>query len=174
MMLQLKTGRLRPEYFRGKFGADILSAFAAGWGQLQNDGFLTVADGKIELTPRRAVASGPPAARVFRGGTSRHAVYLRLFPKRRCHGQRHYSAMSARIGSPRSGPSNTDVYIQEKLEEYFAINVRMVWLVAPEARCVHVYRSLTDIRTFKETDTLTGGDVLPGFEMPVAKIFENL
>jgi Uma2 family endonuclease len=71
-------------------------------------------------------------------------------------------------------PSNTEAYIQEKLAEYFAINVRMVWLVDPEERCVHVYRSMTDIRTFNEGDTITGEDVLPGFTLPVAKIFENL
>jgi oxygen-independent coproporphyrinogen III oxidase len=50
MMLQLKTGRLHADYFRGKFGKDILSTFADGFGQLQNDGYLTVANGDIELT----------------------------------------------------------------------------------------------------------------------------
>jgi len=50
MMLQLKTGRLRADYFRAKFGKDILAAFADGWGQLQNDGFLTVANDNVELT----------------------------------------------------------------------------------------------------------------------------
>lgn len=50
MMLQLKTGRLQADYFRGKFGTDILTAFAEGFGQLQNDGFLTVRSGSVELT----------------------------------------------------------------------------------------------------------------------------
>jgi oxygen-independent coproporphyrinogen-3 oxidase len=50
MMLQLKTGRLQADYFRAKFGKDILSTFAEGWGRLQNDGFLKVANDKIELT----------------------------------------------------------------------------------------------------------------------------
>jgi oxygen-independent coproporphyrinogen-3 oxidase len=50
MMLQLKTGRLQADYFRAKFNRDILSTFADGWGKLQNDGFLTVANGNIELT----------------------------------------------------------------------------------------------------------------------------
>jgi Uma2 family endonuclease len=71
-------------------------------------------------------------------------------------------------------PSNTEAEVHEKLVEYFAINVRMVWLADPEKRCVHVYRLLTNIRTFHENDTITGEDVLPGFSLPVAKIFENL
>jgi Uma2 family endonuclease len=71
-------------------------------------------------------------------------------------------------------PSNTKPQVDEKLEEYFAIDVRMVWLADPDARCVHVYRSMTDIRTFHEPDTITGEDVLPGFSVQVAQIFENL
>jgi oxygen-independent coproporphyrinogen-3 oxidase len=50
LMLQLKTGRLQPDYFRAKFGTDILGTFAEDFGQLQNDGFLTLANGNIELT----------------------------------------------------------------------------------------------------------------------------
>ncbi|MSQ94663.1 MAG: coproporphyrinogen III oxidase family protein [Gemmataceae bacterium] len=50
MMLQLKTGRLHPDYFRTKFGKDIVSTFADGFGKLQNNGYLTVANGNIELT----------------------------------------------------------------------------------------------------------------------------
>ncbi|MBM3993954.1 MAG: coproporphyrinogen III oxidase family protein [Planctomycetes bacterium] len=50
MMLQLKTGRLQADYFRTKFGTDIVGAFADGWSQLQEDGFLTVTPSAIELT----------------------------------------------------------------------------------------------------------------------------
>jgi oxygen-independent coproporphyrinogen-3 oxidase len=50
MMLQLKTGRLQPDYFRTKFGKDIASTFADGFAKLQIDGYLTVANGNIELT----------------------------------------------------------------------------------------------------------------------------
>jgi coproporphyrinogen III oxidase-like Fe-S oxidoreductase len=50
LMLQLKTGRLQPDYFRRKFGADILEQFAGGFEQLQHEGYLTVANGGVELT----------------------------------------------------------------------------------------------------------------------------
>ena len=65
MMLQLKTGRLHADYFRGKFGKDILSAFADGFGQLQNDRFLTVANGDVGIDAGRLAASGPSIAGVF-------------------------------------------------------------------------------------------------------------
>jgi Uma2 family endonuclease len=71
-------------------------------------------------------------------------------------------------------PSNTKTQVDDKLEEYFAIKVRTVWLVDPEERCVHVYRSLTDVKILHEADTITGEDVLPGFEIQVARFFENI
>jgi len=61
----------------------------------------------------------------------------------------------------------------QKLREYFAAGVLLVWVVDPEARAVLAYRSLTDVREFKEQDRLPGDDVLPGFETPVAGFFED-
>jgi Uma2 family endonuclease len=71
-------------------------------------------------------------------------------------------------------PSNAEAHVKEKLAEYFAIHVRMVWLIDPVERCVHVYRSLTDVQIFLENDSVGGEDVLPGFTIQVAKLFENL
>jgi hypothetical protein len=42
---------------------------------------------------------------------------------------------------------------------------------SPQERSVSAYRSLTDIREFKEGDVLTVEDVLPGFSVPVAELF---
>ena len=50
MILQLKTGRLDAAYFRQKFGADILSDFAEGFGTLASEGQLALHDGAVELT----------------------------------------------------------------------------------------------------------------------------
>jgi oxygen-independent coproporphyrinogen-3 oxidase len=50
MILQLKTGKLASDYFRRKFGVDILTEFADGFGRLADAGQLTAADGKIEMT----------------------------------------------------------------------------------------------------------------------------
>ncbi|RMF28025.1 MAG: Uma2 family endonuclease [Chloroflexi bacterium] len=61
--------------------------------------------------------------------------------------------------------------VMEKLREYFAIGVRLVWIVDPRSRNVLAYRSLTDVREFTADDDLTGNDVLPGFRVRVAEIF---
>jgi oxygen-independent coproporphyrinogen-3 oxidase len=49
-MLQLKTGRLRPDYFRTKFGRDILSDFGDSFGKLEHDGFVKLEAGDVRLT----------------------------------------------------------------------------------------------------------------------------
>jgi oxygen-independent coproporphyrinogen-3 oxidase len=50
MMLQLKTGRVRAEYFQRKFGADILNEYGEGFRHLQQEGFLTIGPGEVNLT----------------------------------------------------------------------------------------------------------------------------
>jgi Uma2 family endonuclease len=70
-------------------------------------------------------------------------------------------------------PGNTYSEMTEKLREYFAIGVRLVWLVDPVSRSVFAYRALTEVREFALGDDLPGDDVLPGFSVPVARIFEE-
>jgi Uma2 family endonuclease len=61
--------------------------------------------------------------------------------------------------------------ITEKLEEYFAIGVKLIWVADPNRQRVHVYRSLTEVEILTVEDELTGGDVLPGFQVPVTELF---
>jgi Uma2 family endonuclease len=70
-------------------------------------------------------------------------------------------------------PDDTMIGMNQKLRDYFSIGVKLVWLVDPEARSVFAYHSLTDVREFTVTDTLTGDEVLPGFAVPVATLFET-
>ena len=68
-------------------------------------------------------------------------------------------------------PGNTKREMAEKVEAYFAAGARLVWIVNPKLKNVTVYRSLTDIATLTEKDMLEGGEVVPGFQIPVAEIF---
>jgi hypothetical protein len=47
---------------------------------------------------------------------------------------------------------------------------KLVWIVYPEKRLVLVL-TLDDEIILDDTDTLDGGDVLPGFKLPVRDIF---
>jgi Uma2 family endonuclease len=71
-------------------------------------------------------------------------------------------------------PSNTRGEILRKLKEYFLAGVRVVWVINPRTRSADVYTA-PDVRTtLDESGTLDGGDVLPGFRLPLAKLFERL
>ncbi len=63
--------------------------------------------------------------------------------------------------------------VTKKLEEYFSIGVRLVWVVDPESESVYAYRSLTDVRRFAKNDTLPGDDVLSGFGVSVVDLFAD-
>jgi len=62
--------------------------------------------------------------------------------------------------------------VQEKTLEYLDAGTRMVWVVEPIAKTVTVYRSPSNIKTLTVNDTLTGEDVIEGFQCAVAEIFE--
>jgi Uma2 family endonuclease len=67
--------------------------------------------------------------------------------------------------------SNTRAEMARKLREYFEGGARLVWFVYPKTRTVAVYTSVTKVRRLRHTQTLEGGDVLPGFELPLAQLF---
>lgn len=69
---------------------------------------------------------------------------------------------------------NTRKEMDEKLDDYFAAGVRLVWFVDPARRSVRVYTSRQESRLLRESHTLDGGEVLPGLEIPVRVIFEDV
>jgi len=58
-----------------------------------------------------------------------------------------------------------------KVQDWLGSGCRLVWVVDPESRTVSAYRSRTEIMVLGTSDTLTGGDVLPGFSLPLNEIF---
>jgi Uma2 family endonuclease len=71
-------------------------------------------------------------------------------------------------------PGNTAAEMERKLKDYFLAGTRLVWIIDPDARTVHVYTSPDEWTLLEETDTLTGGNVLPGFTLPLKQLFARL
>jgi Uma2 family endonuclease len=69
-------------------------------------------------------------------------------------------------------PTNLAEEIDDKLTEYFAAGVRMVWVLFPGSGRLYVYRSPEQVTGLDRSDELEGGDVLPGFRLPIAALFE--
>ncbi len=67
-------------------------------------------------------------------------------------------------------PDQSDKFMVDKAAYYLANGVRMVWLIYPEKRLVEVLTP--DARyLLNDADALDGGDVLPGFSLPIGEIF---
>lgn len=68
--------------------------------------------------------------------------------------------------------STNDEYAEviEKVEEYLAVGVSLVWVIDPENRIVHIYRGDGSVAKLYDTGELTGENVLPGFACTVGEL----
>jgi len=70
-------------------------------------------------------------------------------------------------------PSNTRREMQKKRVDYFDWGTRLVWELDPATRTMQVFTAPETSTTVQPTGTLDGVEVLPGFTLPLAKLFEN-
>jgi Uma2 family endonuclease len=69
---------------------------------------------------------------------------------------------------------NTVREMARKRREYFDAGVRLVWMIDPVERTVHVYTSSDVFVTLAVSESLDGGEVLPGFVLPLHELFGEL
>jgi Uma2 family endonuclease len=70
-------------------------------------------------------------------------------------------------------PTNGANEILGKVEDYFACGVQRVWVIYPLFAKVYDYASATSVRILTRAENLSGGDVLPGFDLPLSELFED-
>ena len=68
-------------------------------------------------------------------------------------------------------PGDSYAEVQEKVMEWLEAGCRMVVTINPRRHVVTVYRSKNDIAILTEEDTLLGGDVVEGWELPLSELF---
>jgi Uma2 family endonuclease len=68
-------------------------------------------------------------------------------------------------------PGDRASEVMAKAQDWLQAGCLIVLVVDPETRTITVYRSPSEIAVLSEADTLTGGDVLPGFSVLVAEVF---
>jgi Uma2 family endonuclease len=70
--------------------------------------------------------------------------------------------------------TETHEAVIRKTNEYLDHGVRLVWHILPSLRQVHTYTAPNrSPAVLMESDSLTGGEVLPGFDVPVQAIFQT-
>jgi Uma2 family endonuclease len=68
-------------------------------------------------------------------------------------------------------PNDNAEELEEKIDEWLTVGVKVVWVVTPATRTVRVHRADGGYAFLRAADTLTAPDVLPGFAVPVADLF---
>ena len=70
-----------------------------------------------------------------------------------------------------TSPSDSLREVREKALMWLNYGVHLVWVAHPNTRTVDVYHADGTVLTLTGSDTLDGGDVLPGFTCQVSDIF---
>ena len=72
-----------------------------------------------------------------------------------------------------TSPNDTHREIGEKVQDWLTAGTRLVWVVSPLQKTVIVHRPDWIAQSLHVGDTLDGGNVVPGFQIQVAEIFEE-
>lgn len=114
-------------------------------------GFILATDPDVVVAPEVAFVRSDRMARI-----GRRKGYLPLVPD-----------LAVEVVSPTDYPK----LINQKIEKYLAAGIPMLVVVYPESRRVRVLAAGREPVDLFEGDTFDGGDVLPGFSLPIADIF---
>jgi Uma2 family endonuclease len=68
-------------------------------------------------------------------------------------------------------PNDVEEDVNEKVDEYLAVGVPLIWVVDPHFRTVRVHRPGAEPELVNVQQDLSGDPHLPGFRVPVAQLF---
>jgi len=68
-------------------------------------------------------------------------------------------------------PTDYLVDTQAKMREYLENQVKLGWLINPQAKQVEIYRLEQDVELLDAPPSISGGETLPGFVLDLADIF---
>jgi Uma2 family endonuclease len=71
-------------------------------------------------------------------------------------------------------PGDTATDIHDKVMEFLHAGTRLIWVVYPRSKTVMVYTPDAEAHIFDANGQLDGGEVLPGFTLPVRDVFKKL
>src|SRR5262249_53465558 len=69
---------------------------------------------------------------------------------------------------------NTKKEMARKLRDYFVAGVELVWVIDPAKRQGKIYTAPDEFHLVTEHEAMDGGDVLPGFRLPLSELFALL
>jgi Uma2 family endonuclease len=121
-------------------------------------GYATCNDAGVVLQTDPAIVRGPDVA-VYKDARS----WEELHPK--------YGEVPPRLAVEVISPNDKPGLLTEKVADYLACGVDLVWVIDPEARHIVVHRKGRELRVARDGDEVTGEDVLPGLTVKVSDCF---
>jgi Uma2 family endonuclease len=116
-------------------------------------------DGMLRLVP--GLLRAPDVSFLARGKLTRYK-----------RGGQRFPSVAADLAVEVISKSNTKAEIARKLDEYFAAGTRLAWVVDPKTQTVRVHTAPRESVVLGLDGILDGGDVVPGFRLPVRDVFE--
>ena len=71
-------------------------------------------------------------------------------------------------------PSDTKRQAEAKMKRWMDAGVRLGWELNPKKKIMTVYRPGLPMQEIDISGTISGEDVLPGFELPMRRLFEDI
>ncbi|MYB59167.1 MAG: hypothetical protein F4X51_22560 [Gemmatimonadetes bacterium] len=68
-------------------------------------------------------------------------------------------------------PNDRAVEVEDRASDWLRAGAKMVIVLNPKTRTATIYRGFDDIRMLTEGDKIDGGDVVPGWQLPLADVF---
>ena len=140
--------------------AGIIAALLSAWNDEVNAGVVTVPDGGFRLAP--GLVRLPDVS--FTAWKSLPSDTAHLQPV-----ADYCPDLAIEVVSVSDRPGAR----QRKLREYFAHGTRIVWVFDPKICVVTVHTSAAASTMLIRTDTLDGGELLPGFSLPLSRVFDR-
>jgi Uma2 family endonuclease len=124
-------------------------------------GIVTAPDGTLRLMP--GLVRMPDVA----------FISWRQLPKRK-YPNEPIASLIPELAVEILSDSNTRAEMERKLREYFFVGAQLVWIVDPIQRIVDVHRAPDTFTRLEESEVLDGGNLLPGFRLPLEQLFARV
>jgi len=100
-------------------------------------------------------------------------IAVERVPGKRKHLPKGYVPFAPDLAIEVVSPNDTPDEIVEKVAEYLKYGTRLIWVFYPDSEAIKVHAPKQETQTLRAGDTLEGGDVLPGFSLPVERILPS-
>jgi Uma2 family endonuclease len=85
--------------------------------------------------------------------------------------ERRFAELAPDLVAEVTSPADRVAEVNAKVGQWLDAGVRLVWVVDPETEVVVVHHPDGLARVLRGDDVLDGGDVLPGFRLPLPELF---